>query len=231
MPSSHAPRLNAHADRPPPPGRGEQRVAGSEGRGAVEDLQQRRPGSVHTRAVLAPPRTCPRGNGPPETRYKAPEAPPRGDQGPDERAHAALETARRADARHLAHDEAQIGAAGLHEKALPDVGMPSQVPQFDPERSDHPLEGLLVALQPRGPPQRSRPVRPTRLFVTSRRPSRSTSQPDHFSRSLSPSRKPIRSNGPSRPTPHPYLVVVPPFDRNRCSIKPCATTSRHKSTL
>lgn len=70
----------------------------------------------------------------------APEAVQRSHQDPDERADAALEAARRSDARHLAHEEAQIEAAGLHQKALPDVGMPSQItpgasPRSAPEQS------------------------------------------------------------------------------------------------
>ena len=84
-------------------------------------------------------------DGGPDTRYRPPEAVQHDDQGRDERLDAALEAARRPDPRHLAHEEAQIEAAGPHQKALRDVGMPSQI---HPTHAPRLVEMGVRALQP-----------------------------------------------------------------------------------
>ena len=58
------------------------------------------------------------------TRYEAPEASQGAFEGVEEGAGAALEAARRADARQVPHEQAEIQAAGVDEEALADVGGP-----------------------------------------------------------------------------------------------------------
>ena len=87
----------------------------------------------------------PEGNGGREGRYRTPEAVQREDRGRDEGADGTVEAGRRRDARHLAHEEAPIEAAGLHQKALPDVGMPSQIHAVDARGI---VETGVRALQP-----------------------------------------------------------------------------------
>ncbi len=63
----------------------------------------------------------------PRGRYEGPEAAKIGDQGLEDGDRAALEAPRRANARQLPHEEPKIEPADVHEHALEDVGMPTQI--------------------------------------------------------------------------------------------------------
>ena len=60
-------------------------------------------------------------------RYEAPEAAQCEQQGVAEGIGAALEAARRPEARHLAHEQSEIQAADMQEHALEDVAVSAQM--------------------------------------------------------------------------------------------------------
>ena len=91
--------------------------------------------------------------------YEAPEAAQSEGQGVEVGASAALEAARRADARPSSHEHARIEAADVHQEALQDVGAPSQMhpaqaPGFVEMRvgSLKKFAALAQQPQPAGPP-------------------------------------------------------------------------------
>ena len=79
-------------------------------------------------------------------RYEAPEASQGAFQSVEEGGRAVLEATRRANARQVSHEQAEIQAAGVDEEALPDVGVP---PQMHPAQAPGLVEmgvGSLEAL-------------------------------------------------------------------------------------
>lgn len=64
--------------------------------------------------------------------YEAPESAQRADQGVDEGAYAALEAARRPEARQVSHQQAQVQTADVHQQALEDVRMVAQIDPAPP---------------------------------------------------------------------------------------------------
>ena len=95
-------------------------------------------------------------------RYEAPEAAQHECQGVEKGADATLEAARRADARQAPHEQTEIQAAGVDQKALADVGVPPQMHPTHPsgliEVRVRSLEALATPAEqpsstgPTGPP-------------------------------------------------------------------------------
>ena len=87
-------------------------------------------------------------------RYGAPETAQDELQGVEKRPDAALEATRRADARQTSHEQAEIQAAGVHQEALADVGVPPQMhPAQAPglvEMGVGSLEAFAALAQPTG---------------------------------------------------------------------------------
>ena len=69
-------------------------------------------------------------------RYEAPEAAQCEQQGLAEGIGAALEAARRPEARHLAHEQSEIQAADMQEHALEDVAVSAQMHPAQPRARD-----------------------------------------------------------------------------------------------
>ena len=90
-------------------------------------------------------------------RYEVPETAQNESQGVEKGA--ALEAARRADARQASHEQAQVQAAGVNQEALADVGVPPQMHAAQPPGlvemgvgSLEPLAALAQQPPSAGPP-------------------------------------------------------------------------------